>query len=44
MEQLKTFWCSWFHGGGTVERDPLGRVNWQCSKCGRWCDPVEKSA
>lgn len=33
-------WCSWTHGGGRIERDPSGRVNWQCSKCGRWAEPV----
>lgn len=33
-------WCSLTHGGGWVMRDPLGRINWQCQKCGRWSDPV----
>jgi hypothetical protein len=37
---LVELWCSWTHGGGHIERDPLGRVNWQCNKCGRWADPV----
>jgi hypothetical protein len=39
-EVLREFWCSWFHGGGWIMRDPSGRVNWQCQKCGRWADPV----
>ena len=42
MNAIKRIWCSWMHGGGTVKRDPLGRINWQCAKCGRWCDPVIK--
>jgi hypothetical protein len=29
-------WCDWTHGGGSVERDELGRINWQCRKCKRW--------
>ena len=33
-------WCAWTHGGGHILRDPSGRVNWQCAKCGRWADPV----
>lgn len=33
-------WCGWTHGGGHIERDPTGRVNWQCNKCGRWATPV----
>ena len=37
---MKNFICSWFHGGGSIKRDPLGRINWQCKKCGRWADPV----
>jgi hypothetical protein len=39
-EGLVDLWCEWTHGGGHIERDPLGRVNWQCNKCGRWADPV----
>jgi hypothetical protein len=38
---LKSKWCDWFHGGGLIKRDHLGRINWQCSKCGRWAEPVE---
>lgn len=37
---IADLWCSWTHGGGIILRDPLGRVNWQCNKCGRWSDPV----
>lgn len=37
---LARVWCSYTHGGGTIERDPCGRINWQCIKCGRWADPV----
>lgn len=37
---MKLFLCSWFHGGGSIKRDQLGRINWQCAKCGRWADPV----
>lgn len=33
-------WCEWTHGGGWIMRDPSGRVNWQCQKCGRWAEPV----
>jgi hypothetical protein len=36
--------CDWFHGGGKIERDPKGKINWQCSTCGRWADspvPIE---
>jgi hypothetical protein len=32
--------CDWTHGGGQVKRDAGGRINWQCSKCGAWADPV----
>ena len=35
-------WCDLFHGGGQVTRDPYGRINWCCSKCGRWSLPVDK--
>jgi hypothetical protein len=34
-------WCSWFHGGGKIKRDCYDRINWQCSKCGLWADPVD---
>lgn len=37
---LRIQWCSWTHGGGHVVRDPLGRINWRCAKCGLWCVPV----
>ena len=40
-EWLTKQWCSWFHGGGQIKRDCYDRINWQCSKCGRWCAPVE---
>ena len=33
-------WCAWTHGGGTIQRDEIGRINWQCSRCGRWSVPV----
>ena len=39
-ERIKEFWCSWFHGGGSIKRDQLDRINWQCGRCGRWADPV----
>lgn len=42
MKWIKSFWCQLTHGGGRVKRDDQGRINWQCSKCGRWGDhPVE---
>lgn len=37
---MKKFICSWFHGGGDIKRDELGRINWQCRKCGRWADLI----
>ena len=40
---LKSVWCSYFHGGGYILRDQSGRVNWQCTKCGRWANPVSDS-
>lgn len=33
---LKATWCDMTHGGGRIERDHLGRINWRCAKCGRW--------
>jgi len=39
--KLKTFWCNLFHGGGKIKRDCYGRINWQCTKCLRWSDPVD---
>jgi hypothetical protein len=41
IELLSTKWCSWFHGG-RIKRDCYGRINWQCDKCGRWGEPVDK--
>lgn len=35
---VSKLWCSLTHGGGSIERDALGRINWQCCKCGRWSD------
>ena len=35
-------WCRLTHGGGHIQRDPTGRVNWQCNKCGRWAEPVSQ--
>lgn len=40
---LAALWCEWTHGGGAIMRDPSGRVNWQCQKCGRWAEPVSES-
>jgi hypothetical protein len=40
VEKIKELWCSWTHGGGTIKRDALGNINWQCNKCSRWCEPV----
>ncbi len=34
--RIKSAVCELTHGGGMVKRDPLGRINWQCSTCGRW--------
>ena len=44
MEGLKDLWCGWFHGGGTVQRDDQYRLNWRCSKCGRWAMPLSQEA
>jgi len=44
VNAIKSAWCAWTHGGGRIERDEMGRINWQCAKCGRWSDspiPVE---
>ena len=38
---LQKLVCNLFGHGGHVKRDPLGRINWQCAKCGRWSDPVD---
>ncbi len=40
LDGLRSEWCSLTHGGGFILRDPLGRINWQCKKCGRWANPV----
>ena len=40
---LKRWWCGLTHGGGVITRDPVGRINWQCSKCGEWADPIPLS-
>lgn len=37
---LRRWLCDWTHGGGQVKRDAEGRINWQCSKCGMWAEPV----
>ena len=37
---LREIWCGLAHGGGNVKRDAEGRINWQCSTCGRWSTPV----
>ena len=39
---LREWWCSWFHGGGNIKSDCYDRINWQCRKCGRWAQPVDK--
>lgn len=31
-------WCDITHGGGRIERDSHGRINWRCARCGRWSD------
>ena len=38
MRWVAKLWCEWTHGGGHIKRDAKGRINWQCSKCGRWSD------
>ena len=35
---LTRWWCDHLHIGGTIQRDSLGRINWQCDTCGRWSD------
>jgi hypothetical protein len=40
IEALREFWCEFTHGGGFIMRDKLGRINWQCAKCGRWGVPI----
>ena len=36
--RMRALWCEWTHGGGQVERDGQGQINWRCSKCRRWGD------
>lgn len=36
LDGIAAEWCRFTHGGGHIMRDPSGRVNWQCNKCGRW--------
>ena len=44
LRWIKTKWCDWTHGGGHIERDSECRINWRCSRCGRWSDyPVPKA-
>jgi hypothetical protein len=40
IRMAREAWCSWTHGGGDIKRDSVGRINWQCRRCGRWADPV----
>lgn len=35
-EWLSRTWCAWMHGGGQIERDAHGRIDWRCARCGRW--------
>lgn len=35
-EMISIFVCDFFHNGGRIKRDNLGRINWQCDTCGRW--------
>lgn len=45
VESARELWCELTHGGGKIERDEQGRINWQCSTCGRWSRyPVELDA
>lgn len=41
LDGIAVEWCNLTHGGGHIERDPSGRVNWQCNKCWRWATPVD---
>ena len=43
LDGLLLEWCSYTHGGGQIERDSSGRINWQCCKCGRWANPVSEN-
>lgn len=40
LDGIRDLWCGWTHGGGIIMRDPSGRINWQCWKCGRWSVPI----
>lgn len=40
VQFFRVLWCDWTHGGGLIKRDSAGRINWQCSKCGRWSSPI----
>jgi hypothetical protein len=42
LDGIASEWCRAVHGGGYILRDPSGRVNWQCKKCGRWARPVSE--
>ena len=42
LDGLLREWCSYTHRGGQIDRDSLGRINWQCCKCGRWAHPVRE--
>lgn len=40
-EVIFIFVCDFFHSGGRIKRDDLGRINWQCDTCMRWsANPV----
>lgn len=36
LNWLKDQWCNFAHGGGGIERNSSGALNWRCSTCGRW--------
>lgn len=40
VSALSRLLCDWTHAGGHITRDAQGRINWQCSTCGRWSTPV----
>jgi hypothetical protein len=37
--RIREWWCNLMHLGSVV-RDDMGRINWQCSTCGRYATPV----
>jgi hypothetical protein len=41
--KLKRWWCDLTHLTIKITRDPEGRINWQCSKCGLWGDHIPLS-